>query len=38
MRRLAEAAGLEVESQRLVMRLPATLVLPSILTVAVRID
>jgi len=38
MRRLAEGAGFEVESQSLVLRVPATLVLPSILTVAVRGD
>lgn len=38
MRRLMEDAGFEVESQRLVLRIPATLVLPSILTVAIRPD
>jgi SAM-dependent methyltransferase len=36
--RLMEEAGFSVESQRLVLRLPATLVLPSILTVATRPD
>lgn len=38
MRRLVEDAGFRVESQSLVPRLPATLVLPSILTVASRPD
>jgi ubiquinone/menaquinone biosynthesis C-methylase UbiE len=36
MRREVEAAGFRVESQRLVLRLPAPLILPSILTVASR--
>jgi len=36
MRREVEAAGFLVESQRLVLRVPATLILPSILTVASR--
>jgi len=38
MRRLVEDAGFRVESQSLVLRVPATLVLPSILTVAARHD
>ena len=38
MRRMVELAGFEVESQNLVLRVPATFVLPSILTVAVRGD
>ena len=38
MRRLVEDAGFEVESQSLVLRIPAMLVLPSILTVAVRCE
>jgi ubiquinone/menaquinone biosynthesis C-methylase UbiE len=36
MRRLLEHAGFEVESQHLVLRVPATLVLPSILTIGAR--
>lgn len=36
MRRLVEDAGFQVESQRLVLRVPATLILPSVLTVARR--
>ncbi len=36
LRALVEEAGLRVESQRLVWRLPATFVLPSILTIASR--
>ncbi len=36
LRRLLRDAGLEVESQRLVLRVPATFVLPSVLTVARR--
>ena len=36
MRELFEGAGLAVESQNLVFRVPATLVLPSILTVGIR--
>ena len=36
MRRLLEDAGLRVRSQELVLRVPATLLLPSILTVGVR--
>jgi ubiquinone/menaquinone biosynthesis C-methylase UbiE len=36
MRRLFERAGFQVESQSLVLRVPATLVLPSILTIASR--
>jgi ubiquinone/menaquinone biosynthesis C-methylase UbiE len=38
MRRLVEGAGFRVESQSLVLRVPATFVLPSILTVAARPD
>jgi SAM-dependent methyltransferase len=36
MRGLVEEAGFRVESQRTVLRLPATLVLPSVLTIAAR--
>ena len=36
MRREVETAGFRVDSQQLVLRLPATLILPSILTVASR--
>jgi ubiquinone/menaquinone biosynthesis C-methylase UbiE len=36
MRRRVEDAGFRVEDQRLVLRIPATLVLPSILTIASR--
>jgi len=36
MRAMVEEAGLRVESQRTVLRVPATLVLPSILTIASR--
>jgi ubiquinone/menaquinone biosynthesis C-methylase UbiE len=36
MRRRMEDAGFRVETQRLVLRVPATLVLPSILTIASR--
>lgn len=36
MRRLAEGAGFELESQSLVLRVPATLIVPSVLTVARR--
>jgi SAM-dependent methyltransferase len=36
MRREVEAAGFSVDDQQLVLRLPATLILPSILTVASR--
>jgi ubiquinone/menaquinone biosynthesis C-methylase UbiE len=36
MRRRVEGAGFRVEAQQLVLRVPATLVLPSILTVATR--
>jgi ubiquinone/menaquinone biosynthesis C-methylase UbiE len=36
MRRRVEGSGFRVEAQRLVLRVPATLVLPSILTVASR--
>ena len=36
MRRLMEQAGLRGESQRIVLRVPATLVLPSVLTIAAR--
>ncbi|NNL64899.1 MAG: class I SAM-dependent methyltransferase [Myxococcales bacterium] len=38
LRTMVEEAGFEVDSQRLVLRLPATFVLPSILTVATRPD
>jgi ubiquinone/menaquinone biosynthesis C-methylase UbiE len=38
MRRLMQDAGFTVASQQLVLRVPATLVLPSILTVATRKD
>jgi len=38
MRAMVEAAGLRVESQRIVLRVPATLVLPSILTIGSRPD
>lgn len=38
MRAMVEEAGLRVESQRIVLRVPAILVLPSILTVASRPD
>jgi ubiquinone/menaquinone biosynthesis C-methylase UbiE len=37
LRRRAEAAGFQVESQRLVLRVPGTLLLPSVLTVARRL-
>jgi hypothetical protein len=36
MRRRVEDAGFRVESQRMVLRLPATLLLPSVLTIASR--
>jgi hypothetical protein len=36
MRAMVEGAGLHVDRQRLVLRVPASLVLPSILTVATR--
>ena len=36
MRRKVEAAGFHVDSQRIVLRLPATFVLPSVLTIASR--
>jgi ubiquinone/menaquinone biosynthesis C-methylase UbiE len=36
MRALVEEAGFRVESQRIVLRVPATLVLPSVLTIASR--
>jgi ubiquinone/menaquinone biosynthesis C-methylase UbiE len=36
MRRCVEEAGFRVESQRVVLRLPATFVLPSVLTIAAR--
>jgi len=36
MRRCVEEAGFRVESQRTVLRIPATLVLPSVLTIAAR--
>ncbi len=36
MRALVEDAGFRVESQRIVLRVPATLVLPSVLTIASR--
>jgi SAM-dependent methyltransferase len=38
MRELFEAAGFRVESQQLVFRVPATLILPSILTIGERPD
>jgi SAM-dependent methyltransferase len=38
MRELFEAAGFRVESQQLVFRVPATLILPSILTIGSRPD
>jgi hypothetical protein len=38
MRELFEAAGFRVESQKLVFRVPATLILPSILTIGARPD
>jgi len=36
LREMVERAGLRVESQRIVLRVPATFVLPSVLTVAMR--
>lgn len=36
MRALVEEAGFRVESQRIVLRVPATLILPSVLTIASR--
>ena len=36
MRGLVEEAGFQVESQRIVLRVPATLILPSVLTIASR--
>jgi ubiquinone/menaquinone biosynthesis C-methylase UbiE len=38
MRALVEGAGFRVESQRIVLRVPATLILPSVLTIASRPD
>jgi hypothetical protein len=38
MRELFEAAGFRVESQQLVFRVPATLILPSVLTIGSRPD
>jgi hypothetical protein len=36
MRRDVAGAGFRIESQRIVLRFPATLVLPSVLTIATR--
>jgi hypothetical protein len=36
MRSQVEGAGFRVDSQRIVLRLPATFVLPSVLTIASR--
>jgi hypothetical protein len=36
LRAMVEEAGFRVESQRIVLRLPATLLLPSVLTIASR--
>jgi SAM-dependent methyltransferase len=36
LRRQVESEGFQVESQRIVLRLPATLILPSVLTIARR--